>query len=496
MDPGTCLSSLLLPWSSQVPPPAQLLFWRLSLTFMVACPAAKKKASPFRPCFPRRSRLDFQLLGFAQTDSHGGAASTVSCAAVPHLHLKYGKTTCPATMQRLSSFDLRPNHTLKSVVIGLLARRRLLAIVEHADVLPSVLAGIEATPFKENLSIEVLGRFMTDFSAFRTCEDVLAALPISDDASVELVLKPECMTPRSLLLLKRLCNSPSRSTRWRSRPVARTMLHVSGLATRLAVSVLWLVAPAERVLDDMVMSGGVAKLLRVARRVLKKAVPVHLHRPQGLPEIPQLIQEMDVSSQRQALCWSSMKLLRLEQRAEHHGNRDFCTRAPHRPLPHWARGGAPALRCHLTVRRAAPAAHQPPHARHLAFHISTGVKHRHRHSIANCQAYRSNPFQLKKKERLGSMQTAKVKAKDMASSANEKVKKLGSKTGGAGRRRPRTARRWPRSRPAPRKTRPPPRSARRLSTVRSPRHRRARPRRAHGNHGAAGTTYRASDKYV
>ncbi|EMS52847.1 E3 ubiquitin-protein ligase PUB22 [Triticum urartu] len=29
---------------------------------------------------------------------------------------KYGKTTCPATMQRVASFDLTPNHTLKRVI--------------------------------------------------------------------------------------------------------------------------------------------------------------------------------------------------------------------------------------------------------------------------------------------------------------------------------------------------------------------------------------------
>jgi hypothetical protein len=47
--------------------------------------------------------------------------------------------------------------------------------------------------------------------------------------------------------------------------VARAVLRVSGLATRLAVNVLWLVAcaptPAERVLEDMVVGGAVAKLL-------------------------------------------------------------------------------------------------------------------------------------------------------------------------------------------------------------------------------------------
>ncbi|AQK45372.1 E3 ubiquitin-protein ligase PUB23-like [Zea mays] len=327
---------------------------------------------------------------------------------------KYGKTTCPATMQRLNSFGLTPNHTLKRVISTWLDRasssssstplRNNLA----REKLPSLLASIEATPFKvtalKNLrccmdgdvaaqedfvaygGIQMLGRVMTqalaescaggDFSAFRTCEEagaVLATLPLSDDASVELVLKPECMKPvvavvqrgsaesrlhamailakissasgadrdwtpgvdvedlvksllellsdgasaklssraldvlldvmarsrgarrakavevgavcvlvellpdasrrvaeRALLLLKRMCKCPEGRLAFADHAlavsaVARTMLRVSGLASRLAVSVLWLVAcavtPAERVLDDMLMSGGVAKLL-------------------------------------------------------------------------------------------------------------------------------------------------------------------------------------------------------------------------------------------
>ncbi|KAF8702254.1 hypothetical protein HU200_033020 [Digitaria exilis] len=323
---------------------------------------------------------------------------------------KYGKTTCPATMQRLSSFDLTPNHTLKSVISSWLSSSSSTSTCKKLgrERLPSVLAGIEATPFKvtalKNLKacvdgdvaaqeefvacggIQVLGRVMTqalaesiaggDFSAFRTCEEaasVLAALPLSDDASVELVLETECMRPvvalvqrgsaearlhamaivskvsrasgrdwtsgvdvddliksllellsdgasprltsraldvlldvaarsrgarrgkavevgavcvlvellaradadrrvveRALLLLKRLCKCPEGRLAFAEHPmavaaVARTMLRVSGIATRLAVSVLWLVAcavaPAERVLDDMVMSGAVGKLL-------------------------------------------------------------------------------------------------------------------------------------------------------------------------------------------------------------------------------------------
>jgi hypothetical protein len=65
------------------------------------------------------------------------------------------------------------------------------------------------------------------------------------------------------------------------------VLLVSALATRLAVGVLWLVAcavaPAERVLDDMVMSGCVAKLLAVmqvegspsAKEKAAKMIKVH-----------------------------------------------------------------------------------------------------------------------------------------------------------------------------------------------------------------------------
>ncbi|CAD6262505.1 unnamed protein product [Miscanthus lutarioriparius] len=322
---------------------------------------------------------------------------------------KYGKTTCPATMQRLNSFDLTPNHTLKRVISTWLDHASSSSSSSSStplcnklarEKLPSVLTGIEATPFKvtalKNLrrcmdedvaaqqdfvaygGIQVLGRVMTqalaescaggDFSAFRTCEEagaVLATLPLSDDASVELVLKPDAAAPsrgctailakissasgaerdwtpgvdvddlvksllellsdgapaklssraldvlldvtvrsrgarrakavevgavcvlvellpdadsrvaeRALLLLKRLCKCPEGRLAFAEHALAvstvtRTMLRVSVLVSRLAVSVLWLVAcavtPAERVLDDMLMSGGVGKLLALRR---------------------------------------------------------------------------------------------------------------------------------------------------------------------------------------------------------------------------------------
>jgi len=74
---------------------------------------------------------------------------------------------------------------------------------------------------------------------------------------------------RILLLLKRLCKCPEGRLAFAENDlsvaaVAKTMLRVSQLATQLAVKVLWLVsvvAPSEKVLEDMVVTGAVAKLL-------------------------------------------------------------------------------------------------------------------------------------------------------------------------------------------------------------------------------------------
>ncbi|KAF8671994.1 hypothetical protein HU200_049814 [Digitaria exilis] len=74
---------------------------------------------------------------------------------------------------------------------------------------------------------------------------------------------------RILLLLKRLCKCPEGRLGFAENDlavaaVAKTMLRVSQLATQLAVKVLWLVsvvAPSEKVLEDMVVTGAVAKLL-------------------------------------------------------------------------------------------------------------------------------------------------------------------------------------------------------------------------------------------
>ena len=74
---------------------------------------------------------------------------------------------------------------------------------------------------------------------------------------------------RILLLLKCLCKCPEGRMALSEHDllvaaVAKTMLRVSELATELAIKVLWLVsvvAPSEKVLEDMVLTGAVAKLL-------------------------------------------------------------------------------------------------------------------------------------------------------------------------------------------------------------------------------------------
>ncbi|CAL5055267.1 unnamed protein product [Urochloa decumbens] len=75
---------------------------------------------------------------------------------------------------------------------------------------------------------------------------------------------------RILLLLKRLCKCPEGRLAFAEHDlavaaVAKTMMRVSQLATQLAVKVLWLVSvvapPSEKVLEDMVLTGAVAKLL-------------------------------------------------------------------------------------------------------------------------------------------------------------------------------------------------------------------------------------------
>lgn len=154
----------------------------------------------------------------------------------------YKKSTCPATMQHLKNFDLTPNHTLKRLITSWLVDYEAKTpapapppcptnAIEH-EKLVSLLTSIDSTPFKvsslkklrslaenkkevqEDLvrsgGIEALGRIMfqivadnADFTTFRACEEALAVLsilPLSNEASVELLLKPECMKPMMIML--------------------------------------------------------------------------------------------------------------------------------------------------------------------------------------------------------------------------------------------------------------------------------------------------------
>nr|XP_010911082.1 E3 ubiquitin-protein ligase PUB23 [Elaeis guineensis] len=155
----------------------------------------------------------------------------------------YKKSTCPATMQHLKNFDLTPNHTLKRLIASWLLDHEAKSTppaapqpcqtnaIEH-EKLVSLLSSIDSTPFKvsslKNLrsilenknevqehfirsgGIEALGHIMfqivlenTDFTTFRACEEALAVLsilPLSNEASVELLLKPECMKPMMIML--------------------------------------------------------------------------------------------------------------------------------------------------------------------------------------------------------------------------------------------------------------------------------------------------------
>ncbi|KAI3991348.1 hypothetical protein MKX01_034667 [Papaver californicum] len=143
----------------------------------------------------------------------------------------YNKETCPATMQILQNFDVTPYHTLQRLIL-VWQKRESKAIDNHLsssisikhDELVSLLTTIESTPFKVSSlkklrslldfvhlgGIEVLSRIITqvlidrsDFITFRACEEalgVLYQLPISDDASMALLSKPECMKAMEIML--------------------------------------------------------------------------------------------------------------------------------------------------------------------------------------------------------------------------------------------------------------------------------------------------------
>ncbi|MQL93944.1 hypothetical protein Taro_026594 [Colocasia esculenta] len=156
----------------------------------------------------------------------------------------YKKKTCPATMQRLDTIDLIPNHTLHRLINSwseLGPASQSATPSSSAPPTPSRcydvrarLAAVDSAPFKVSSlrkiraeiamdeeaqmeltssgGIEVLGRVVLqilvegndgDFAAFQACEEalgVLYLLPLSDEASVQLLSRPECLRAMTVIL--------------------------------------------------------------------------------------------------------------------------------------------------------------------------------------------------------------------------------------------------------------------------------------------------------
>lgn len=146
----------------------------------------------------------------------------------------YKQSTCPVTMRRLPDSDLIPNHTLRRLMSSFRETAgggpvkpppRLPDVTDH-DELVSLLKNVQTGPIRDtylrNLralvekdvelqkdlirlgGAQVLGRIMAshgvveywDFDDFRDREEavgVLALLPLSDEATVELLSKPDCV---------------------------------------------------------------------------------------------------------------------------------------------------------------------------------------------------------------------------------------------------------------------------------------------------------------
>ncbi|GMN61511.1 hypothetical protein TIFTF001_030599 [Ficus carica] len=156
----------------------------------------------------------------------------------------YNKKTCPATMQQLSDFHITPNLTLKRLILSWQKSKS-----SSSDYLPSsatasspmraeifhLLATIDSSPFKvsslkklrsiiatgddslktdliQSDEVEVLIRILaqilvsdiSDFAAFRACEESLAVLhqlPLFDEGKMfDLLSKPESIKSMAIML--------------------------------------------------------------------------------------------------------------------------------------------------------------------------------------------------------------------------------------------------------------------------------------------------------
>uniref|UniRef100_A0A7N0V6A8 U-box domain-containing protein n=1 Tax=Kalanchoe fedtschenkoi TaxID=63787 RepID=A0A7N0V6A8_KALFE len=164
---------------------------------------------------------------------------------------KYDKATCPATMQRVSTSDLTPNHTLKRLIASWVDERSKASHpgkaaaagkTKHGEIIVHLLKAMEATPFKvsslrklkdvigpANEMVEAKMEFVRsggveavvriirqilaadgcgDFAAFRACEEGLGLLnliPIGpdetgDDQGFKLISELETVRAMAIML--------------------------------------------------------------------------------------------------------------------------------------------------------------------------------------------------------------------------------------------------------------------------------------------------------
>ncbi|KAF5732812.1 hypothetical protein HS088_TW17G00345 [Tripterygium wilfordii] len=156
----------------------------------------------------------------------------------------YKKSTCPATMQCLHSFDLTPNHTLKRLIQNWQINNNKTnpdsqscssspqPSINH-DEMVSLLRAIESSPFKVTplkklrsvlgdwsstltimdfigsggieVLVKIVIQVLVDFDGFRACEEalgILHRLPLQseEDKMFDQLSKPECIKAVTLML--------------------------------------------------------------------------------------------------------------------------------------------------------------------------------------------------------------------------------------------------------------------------------------------------------
>ncbi|RVW87626.1 E3 ubiquitin-protein ligase PUB23 [Vitis vinifera] len=129
----------------------------------------------------------------------------------------YNKKTCPTTMQRINSFDITPNHTLKRLILAWQneeaarsCESRPVRSLKH-DELVSLLATMESTPFKVNSlkklrAIVGLGHEVKDDFMRCACEEALGvlhqylSLSEEDEKTIQLLSKPESIKSLAIML--------------------------------------------------------------------------------------------------------------------------------------------------------------------------------------------------------------------------------------------------------------------------------------------------------